>query len=100
MVCSAVYALCFVLRDNRRARALRWLTALDQWLFSVATLGHSHSDETASAAAYRLERAGKWQGRVFRPVIDLLFLPWERDHCAAAYLAEINRDQLPSAYHL
>lgn len=81
-----------------RQRVLHLLIAVDQFLFCLLTLGRSHPDETASAAAYRLEQAGRWQGRVFRPVIDFVFLPLERDHCAAAYLAEINRSQLPSQY--
>ena len=37
-------------------------------------------------------------GRIFRPVIDLLFLPLEREHCRKAYDAERLGRQLPPEY--
>lgn len=79
-------------------RLLNLAVALDQFLFCVLTLGNSFPDETASAAAYRLEKLGRWQGRFFRPFIDFLFLPFERDHCRKAYDSEVRRMQLPNVY--
>lgn len=71
-----------------KQRILNFLIAIDQLVHVLVTLGAGHSDETLSAAAWRTEKAGKLGGRIFRPVIDLLFLPLERDHCYRAYLAE------------
>ncbi|NDD55947.1 DNA helicase UvrD [bacterium] len=76
-------------------RLLNIIIALDQLAFALLTLGSSAPDETMSSAAYRLERAGKWQGKLFRPVIDFLFSMFEHEHCKKAYLAELNRNQLP-----
>ena len=71
-------------------RVLNLLIALDQFVFCVITLGDSNPDETMSAAAYRLERDGRWQGRLFRPLIDGLFYFIQTDHCKKAYLAECS----------
>lgn len=51
-------------------------------------------DETLSSRAHRAWRDGKWFGVVFRPAINLLFF-WQVDHCADAYLAEVQRRQFP-----
>lgn len=82
-----------------KQRILNVLIALDQFLFCLATLGHSSPDETLSAAAWRWEQAGKLRGRVLCPLIDALFLPFERDHCEAAYLSEKHGLHLPPEYH-
>lgn len=58
-----------------------------------ALLGGS-PDETLSSRAFRAERRGRWFGRVFRPLIDMLFF-WQDGHCAQAYLAELQRRQMP-----
>ena len=76
-----------------KRRILNVLIALDQLLYVLATLGNGYPDETLSAAAWRLEQAGKWQGRLFRPIIDAL-LWFDPDHCRKAYVAEVNRAQL------
>jgi hypothetical protein len=63
---------------------VRILVALDQ--LATALLG-GWPDETLSSYAWRLEQQGKLAGRIFRPLIDWLFL-WESPHhCerAAAY---------------
>ena len=73
--------------------------AIDQLAYVLLTLGAGSPDETLSAAAWRTERAGKWLGRVFRPLIDALFLPFERDHCETAYLSELRGLHLPPEYH-
>ncbi len=69
-------------------RILNILISLDQFLFSIITLGGSNPDETMSSAAYRLEQAGRPQGKFFRPIIDWLFYPLENEHCRKAYEAE------------
>ena len=78
-----------------KRRILNWLIAFDQFAFNTITLGHSSPDETLSAAAWRWEQAGKLRGRVLRPLIDVLFLPFERDHCQTAYLSEKHGLHLP-----
>lgn len=47
--------------------------------------------ETMSAAAWSLEQSGHFFG-FWRPVIDLLFLPWESNHCATRWLLENPRN--------
>lgn len=81
-----------------KQRILNVLIALDQFLFCLATLGHSSPDETLSAAAWRWGQSGKRRGRVLRPLIDALFLPFERDHCQTAYLSELRGLHLPPEY--
>lgn len=74
-------------------RILNLLVALDQFVHVVFTLGNAAPDETISAAAWRLEQSGRWQGKILRPLIDFLFRPIEKDHCYKAWLAEINGTQ-------
>lgn len=62
------------------------LIELDKRFFRWLTLGRS-VNETMSAAAYRLELAGRLQGRIFRPLIDLIFF-FDPEHCKKAYYAE------------
>jgi hypothetical protein len=81
-----------------KQRILNILIAIDQLAWVVLTLGKGHPDETISAALWRMEQQGKIAGRVFRPMVDLLFRPIEKDHCYKAWLSEIQRSQLPSAY--
>jgi hypothetical protein len=81
-----------------RQRLLNLAIAIDQLLWVVLTLGKGYPDETISAAAWRMEQQGKLAGRVLRPLIDLLFRPIEKDHCYKAWLSEVQRSQLPSAY--
>ena len=81
-----------------RQRILNILIALDQLAYVLVTLGEGSPDETLSAAAWRTEQAGKLGGRIFRPVIDLLFCPLEREHCRNAYESERQGAQLPEEY--
>lgn len=81
-----------------KQRLLNLLIALDQLLYVLLTLGAGHPDETLSAAAWRTEQSGKLGGRIFRPLIDLMFLPLEREHCRRAYEAERLGRQLPPEY--
>lgn len=50
------------------------------------------------AAAWRTEQSGKLGGRIFRPVIDLIFLPLEREHCRQSFEAERQKAHLPAEY--
>ena len=70
-----------------KKRILNILISLDQFLFSIITLGGSDPDETMSAAAWRLEQEGRLQGKIFRPIIDTLFW-FDKDHCKRAWLNE------------
>lgn len=81
-----------------RRRLLNILVAIDQLLWVALTLGHGSPDETISAAAYRMERQGKIAGRILRPIIDALFMLFERDHCRMSYESEIIGAQLPAPY--
>ena len=81
-----------------KRRIINLLIAIDQLAWVVLTMGNGSPDETISAAAWRMEQRGKIAGRVLRPLIDLLFRPIEKDHCYRAWLSEVQRSQLPSAY--
>lgn len=69
-------------------RILNVLIALDIFVFALITFGGSQRNETISAAAWSLEQDGKWQGKLFRPIIDFLFSPLQKDHCHKAFLSE------------
>lgn len=71
---------------------LNILIALDQL---INTLIGGYPDETLSASAYLGEREGKFFGRIFRPVIDFLFLPFEHSHCQRAFETEYRYSQRP-----
>lgn len=81
-----------------KQRLLNVLIALDQLAYVLLTFGAGHPDETLSAAAWRTEKKGRILGRVFRPLIDALFLPLERDHCWRSFEAERLGRQLPNEY--
>lgn len=79
-------------------RIFNLAVAIDQLAYVLLTLGAGHPDETLSAAAWRTEQKGRILGRVFRPLIDVLFFPLELDHCRKAYEAEKQGRQLPKEY--
>ena len=81
-----------------KRRLLNTAIAIDQLMYVLLTLGAGSPDETLSAAAWRTEQSGKLGGRIFRPVIDLLFRPVEREHCRKAYESERLGRQLPKEY--
>lgn len=66
-------------------RLFNLLVALNQLVFCMLCLGQSYPNETASAAAWRLEQEGRWAGRLLRPVIDWLFRFDSDHHCREAY---------------
>ena len=73
---------------------LNILIAIDQL---VNTLIGGYPDETLSASAYLGEREGKFFGRIFRPVIDFIFWPLQRNHCRRAFESEFDFSQRPRA---
>lgn len=81
-----------------KRRLLNILIALDQMLYVLVTFGHGSPDEALSAAAWRWEMNGKWQGKYLRPFIDWLFSGIEKYHCYKSYEAERLKAHLPSEY--
>lgn len=74
---------------------MRVLVALDVLIMAVM---NGKRNETMSAAAWSLEKDGKWQGYLFRPMIDALF--WlEPNHCAISWCNE-NPNPTASAVFL
>jgi hypothetical protein len=73
------------------------LIAVDQLV--NALLG-GMADETLSARAWRCEQVeGSRAWGAARRGVDVLFF-WQPGHCRAAWLAEIERRQLPGPYRL
>ena len=77
------------------------LIALDQLANALippldGTIGYA--DETLSARCYRAHRDGKILGRMFMPVIDLLFFWQGPGHCRNAYIKEFARKNYPDEY--
>ena len=77
------------------------LLALDQLLNALippidGTIGYA--DETLSARAYRAHRDGKILGKLFMPLIDLLFFWQGPGHCKNAYIKEFERKNYPEEY--
>ena len=58
----------------------------------------SWADETLSARCYRAHRDGKILGRMFMPLIDLLFFWQGPGHCRNAYIKEFERKNYPDEY--
>ena len=80
-----------------KRRALNIFIALDQLVWVLLTLGHANPDETLSAGLWRMEQAGRWQGRWLRPVVDALFF-FDPDHCRKAFYAERRGHQNHAIY--
>ncbi len=85
--------------------AVQLFIAVDQLLNVLLTLLSSKAwaDETLSSRAWRADTRGLLLGRLFRPVIDLLF-SWQHidlpatGHCHQAYLRERARAGLPPEF--
>lgn len=100
--CWLLYGLIVALL-TKRASILGWgrqlFIAVDQVFNVLATPFHrgAWADETLSARAYRAHKDGKTWGRIWMPVIDVLFF-WQAGgsgHCERAYVAERERLQAP-----
>jgi len=79
-----------------RQRILIALIAIDHLALALLTLGNCMRGETISASAWRQEQAGRLQGRIFRPLIDFIFWPIEKDHCSQSWLAEKHMYKAPT----
>lgn len=85
-----------------RHNLVQLFIAVDQVANVLCTLltSPAWSDETLSSRAWRAERKGRVMGRIWRPLIDVLFL-WQRidppatGHCHQAYIRERDRIGLP-----
>lgn len=78
-------------------RILNIAIALDQLLWTLITLGNGSPDETMSAAAWRIEKEGRLAGKIFRPIIDMVFF-FDDNHCKTSYESEVLRTQLHASY--
>lgn len=74
------------------SRTLTILIAIDVFVSRMVTLGNCKPGETISAAAWSLEQDGKWQGRLFRPLIDALLF-FDKNHCAESHIGDLRRAQ-------
>ncbi len=88
-VIKVIYSLWDELRDiwtRRRERLGVILYQLDGFALAVVTLGRCAIGDTISSTAWRLEQAGKFWGRLRKP-IDWVFLRLlgEVNHCQAAH---------------
>jgi hypothetical protein len=70
------------------AYLLRVGDATSQWINVVILLG-PNPNESISGRAYRLRRQVVW--KQVRVCIDILFLPFEKNHCKASYDADLKR---------
>lgn len=78
-----------------KQRLLNIAIAVDQLIYVLITLGYGKPDETLSSAAWRTEQKGRLLGRLFRPVLDWMFSPLEKNHCYNSYRSEVLRTQAP-----
>ena len=69
--------------------------AIDQ---TLNALRGGSPDETLPAAAWRTEQKGRLLGRLFRPLIDLVFALLEKDHCRKSFESERDGRHLPEEY--
>ena len=81
-------------------RLLNIFIAVDQLLYAIITFGHGSPIETMSAAAYRLELRGRLGGKIFRPLIDAVARPLEKNHCEVSFNILKNLKHLPTAYKI
>ena len=71
-----------------KPRLLALAVAFDCLALSALKMGDHYRGATISAECWKLEQEGKWRGKIFRPVVDFLFLWDEPNHCASAWLGE------------
>ena len=56
---------------------------------NVVFLLSKNPNESISGRAYRMRRCSGWKQA--RYLIDIAFIPFERDHCKASYDADLKR---------
>jgi hypothetical protein len=74
-----------------------FLIWLDIKVFRLITLGRAKQGETISAAAWNMHLSSRWQGKLFVPLIDFLFIPWGPNHCRDAYMWQLDIYQKASS---
>lgn len=91
--------------DTLKHNAVQLFIAVDQLCNVLLTLltTKAWADETLSSRAWRADVHGLWFGRIFRPLIDVLFFwqpirPDAIGHCHQAYLRERARAGLPPEF--
>lgn len=67
-------------------RTLTILYIADNLVLALITAGNCLVGETLSSVAWELEFEKKLLGRVFRPIIDWIFYPLEKEHCLKAWI--------------
>ena len=76
------------MRSSFRVRLLALAVAVDCLALSILKMGDHYRGATISAECWELEQQGKWRGKIFRPLVDFLFLWDEPAHCASSWLGE------------
>ena len=79
---------------NLSQRVSNIAVSIDQVVGCLISLGACYPDETMSSYAYRLDVKGRFFGKLFRPMIDLVFF-WQIQHCYNSMLDEKARRQMP-----
>lgn len=67
-------------------RTLTILYIADNLLLAIITAGNCKVGETLSSVAWELSFEKKLLGRIFRPAIDWMFSPLEKEHCLKAWI--------------
>lgn len=75
---------------------IAWDQAINATFGPIFSWSIGYADETLSARAWRCQH--KPWGKVFRPLIDLLFFWQGPNHCRRAYETELLRRNLPPEY--
>jgi len=83
-------AVLLAIGANVNKRVLMMAYLIDSAILGLLTLGHCRVGETISSVAWDLEASGKPLGHLLRPIIDLIMLPFERDHCQKAYITYLK----------
>lgn len=78
-----------------RRRILNILIAIDQLAYVLLSLGKGYPDLTISAAVYMKSRTGNRFYKTLEKIIDILFLPFEEDHCLNSFISELTRKHVP-----
>jgi hypothetical protein len=72
---------------NFSQRVLNILIAVDQLGHVLINLGNANPTDTISADLWVSEAKGKWQGKLFRPLVDKLFW-FDPRHCETSWDAQ------------
>lgn len=87
---NAILSVVVAVLANVNKRVLMMAYLIDSAILGLLTLGNCAVGETISSVAWDLERSNRYLGHLLRPCIDLLMLPFERDHCRKAYITYLK----------